>query len=632
MQSEEKFKNLSNLTFEGILIHDKGIVIDANHSLLKMFNYELKELIGKNSIQLLIPEKYHKIISENIIKNYALPYEVEGIKKDGFTFPMEIEARFIITENENPSIRVTAFRDISLRKKTETEIRKLSTAVEQSANTVIITDTKRNIEYTNPKFSELTGYTAQEVYGRNPRFLNAGTQPKEYYTELWHTITAGEIWKGEFHNKKKNGDLFWEQVTITPIKDEVGEIINYLAIKEDITARKKTDQELLISKEKAEESDRLKTEFIHNMSHEIRTPMNGILGFSRLLSSPGKSEEKRKQYINIILNSGEQLMRIIEDILEISQLGTKQVLVQNEEVCLNDLLLALLSNFDVKAKEQQIPLYLRKGLSDKESTIFTDKAILNKILSNLLVNAQKFTNVGSIEFGYTLVKTTGHAFLNIYVKDTGIGIASDKQEIIFGRFSQEEKELSRKVGGLGLGLSIAQENAELLGGKVTLKSEKGKGATFFVTIPYKPVNSELEISEFSNYKGKITGKQDKYTILIVEDEEVNYLYIETLLENETALKCEIFHAKNGQEAVEMCKNNPEIDFALMDLKMPVMNGFEATKLIKAFRPDLPIVAQTAYSTKEDREKAKSAGCDDFISKPISEETFNEMIKKYLSKK
>jgi signal transduction histidine kinase/ActR/RegA family two-component response regulator len=381
-----------------------------------------------------------------------------------------------------------------------------------------------------------------------------------------------------------------------------------------ITERMKTEQ-------KAEESDKLKTEFINNMSHEIRTPMNGILGFSKLLQKKGKSEEERNNYINIIQNCGNQLMRIIDDILEISKLGTKQITITEKQICLNDFLLNLFSIFDIKAKENKTPLYLKRGLSNDKSIILTDEVKLNKILSNLIENALKFTNSGFIEYGYH----QENSILKFYVKDTGIGIKPGKQGTIFERFSQEEKELSKNVGGLGLGLSIAKENAELLGGKITLNSEKGKGATFFVTIPYKPVNTEIDNSE--NYL--TIEKQDKCTILIVEDEEVNYLYLEMLLEDEIEINCRILHAKHGKEAVEMCKENPEIDFILMDLKMPIMNGFEATKLIKEFKPDLPIVAQTAYTTREDKKKAFSAGCDDFISKPINEETLNEIMNKYL---
>ncbi len=400
------------------------------------------------------------------------------------------------------------------------------------------------------------------------------------------------------------------------------EICGYISplLKSIITEMNFKD-DLIRSKERAEESDRLKTEFINNMSHEIRTPMNGVLGFSRLLLKTDLSEEKRTQYIKIIQNSGDQLLRVIDDILEISCLETKQVKVHEAPLCLNDFLLELFTTFDVKAKENETPLYLKKGLNDKQSTITTDQSKLDKVLCNLLENAIKFTNTGYIELGYQLIEDK----LQIYVKDTGVGIRANKFETIFKRFSQEEKELSKHVGGLGLGLSIAKENIELLGGKITLESEKGKGSTFYLLLPYKPVYSQPILH--SNKQEKIMN--DQHSILIVEDEEINFLFLEALISDEISIDCNILYARNGEEAIEIVRTNHNIDMVFMDLKMPIINGFEATRRIKSIRPNLPIFAQTAYTSMEDREKAVQAGCDAFISKPINENELGRIISKHL---
>lgn len=623
------------------------------------------------------------------------------------------------------------------------EISRLKVAVEQSGNSIVITDINGNIEYTNPKFSEISGYSAAEVLGINPRILNSGKQESSFYKEMWKTISSGNVWSGELINKSKNGTIFCEQATISPVKNEEGEIISYLAIKEDISSKKLneemlSEQKLLFevvfnsltdavvitdkkrnivlankgventfgyspsevvgentsnfyakredyesrgkqvfsedpkanndfyivnyknkdnqvfagetfgtkllntrgewignlgiirdinervnfideinkAKEQAEYSNLLKTEFLNNMSHEIRTPMNGILGFSDMLSNPDLSDEKRNSFVNIIQNSGKQLLQIIDDILEISSLDTRQVKVFKEEVCLNDLFMETFSIFELKAKENKIPIYLKKGLSDRKSTVITDMSKLNKIICNLVENALKYTNEGFVEFGYEVKNKE----IEIYIKDTGIGIDERYHESIFERFSQVEKDLTKKTGGLGLGLSIVKENAELLGGKVKLKSDKKSGSTFFVIIPYEPVHIDDVNTDAENIP----------TFLMVEDEEVNALYLEALLQQKYELGCAIMHAKNGAEALEMFKSNSAIDIVLMDLKMPIMDGYEATKRIKELNSEIPVLALTAYSTNEQKEAARLVGCDDFISKPISGELLNTVLDNYLN--
>jgi len=380
--------------------------------------------------------------------------------------------------------------------------------------------------------------------------------------------------------------------------------------------------ELIKSKRKAEESDKLKTEFLNNISHEVRTPLNAILGFSDIIINKKISNDRQNYFIKLINKSGIQLLNIIDNIIEMSKVSSEKNKRKKENViCLNELLTehsnAILSGI----KEKNIKIKVNKSLPDDESYIISNKSKLNVIIKNLLNNAEKFTFKGYIELGYNI---TDDNTLNIYVKDTGIGINEKNYQTVFLRFSQEEKDISQKTGGLGLGLAIAQKNAQHLYGKITLKSKKGEGSTFTLSIPYKKAQKKKIISSVK----KKTENKNEYTILIAEDNELNFLVIKTILKN-INLNTKIIHAENGLDAVNYCKQNSNIDIVLMDLMMPVMDGFEATKKIKSFLPDLPVVIQTAYVSEKEREKAFLAGCDDFISKPINEKRLKKVISEFI---
>ncbi|MBN2892547.1 MAG: PAS domain S-box protein [Bacteroidales bacterium] len=617
-ESEMRFKALHNASFGGIAIHDKGVILECNIGLSEMTGYEYKELIGIDGLQLIAPN-YREFVMKQISSGYEKPYEAYGIKKNGYIYPLRLEARNIPFQGKQ--VRVVEFRDLTEQKELEHEKISFLDIIEKSSNE-IFTFNKDSLKfkYVNKGAIENIGYSLDELKQLTPIDIKPEFT-KEKFMELITPLIEEkqDVIIFETIHKRKNGSIYPVEINLQLHDNKK----IFLAIVNDITSRKKYENDLIVAKEKAEESNRLKTEFFNNMSHEIRTPMNGIMGFSDLLKEPELSVLKQKQYINIIQNSGNQLMRVIDDILEISKLETKQISVFESEICLNDLLVELFSVFDLKAKDNNTPLYLKKGLNDTQSRIKIDDSKLNKILSNLLENAIKYTNEGFIELGYILLKKENDVtqqFLEIYVKDTGIGIKSDNQNLIFERFSQEEKEISQKTGGLGLGLSIAKENAELLGGKISVISEKGKGSTFIVKIPYNPciINDEtMEISE--NIKD-----EKKLTILIAEDEEINFLYLETLLESIIIQPINILYAKNGLEAVELTKNN-KIDLILMDLKMPIMNGIDASRKIKEINPDINIIAQTAYTSAEDVEIAFSAGCLDMITKPIKKEAVIKIL-------
>lgn len=393
----------------------------------------------------------------------------------------------------------------------------------------------------------------------------------------------------------------------------------------DVTEQYKYEQKLLKAKEEAEQSNMLKTEFLHNLSHEIRTPMNGIIGFANFIDSPDLSAEKRSYYANIIQSCSLQLLKIIDDIIEISILETKRISITKDSFNLNELLMELYSVFNLKVVDRNIQIHLKKGLPDGCSKIISDRNKLHKILSNLIENAIKYTYEGFIDIGYQI----DGDILKIYIKDSGIGISSENQASIFERFSQEEKEISRKQGGLGLGLSISKENALLLGGDIQLESEKGKGSTFSLVLPYQPAEPIKEFIRRNTHTDTPDLTENVVKILIAEDEEVNYLYLETVLEEMHDIRFKILHARNGKEAVDMFIKDNSIDLVLMDIKMPEMNGYEATKKIKSFRPEVPVIAQTAYSTESDRQKAFNHGCNNWIAKPIGKDALHKILCKYI---
>ena len=425
--------------------------------------------------------------------------------------------------------------------------------------------------------------------------------------------------EAEWYKLDNNSFLVRENAQV--VRDEAGNVRYYEGTVEDITARKQAENELIAAKDTAEKADSLKSEFLRNMSHEIRTPMNGIMGFSYLINEPNLQPDKRQVYTNIITRNCEQLLRIINDILEISSLETKQVKLHNTETNINDLLSDLHANFIMKAKEKNLLLQIEYELTEVESVILIDQSKLLKILNNLVENAIKFTISGFVQIGLKLSQGN----MMFHVKDSGIGIPEDKISKIFERFSQADDTLSHSFGGLGLGLSIASENAELLGSKIFVESSPGLGSVFHFSIPYNPVYKDKLLNSGTN---NFRTLKSTLTILIVEDDESSYCYLEILLSNMNP-KYLILRATDGLQAVEKCRMYPEIEIVLMDIQLPFLDGYKATSQIKEFRKDLTIIAQSAYSKTEDIIKAKEAGCDDYITKPINAEALFMILAKYL---
>jgi CheY-like chemotaxis protein len=348
--------------------------------------------------------------------------------------------------------------------------------------------------------------------------------------------------------------------------------------------------------------------------------MNGILGFSEMFLTPDLSEDDRKHFAQIVINSGKRLMAMLDDIIDISRIETGKLEIVNEPVKVNQILDDLYDFYSTQYDDTRIEFTVEKSLSDLKSIILTDKLRLNQILNNLLSNAFKFTSRGMIRMGYELRDD----FLEFYVTDTGIGIPEDSQEMIFDRFQQANQDISRKYGGTGLGLAICKKLTELLGGTIWIKSIPGSGSSFYFTIPYS-YRGYLP-PEKGQVRDRTSRKNGNAEILIVEDDEVNYKFLENLLIKQG------FNTKlayNGQNAIDSVKKFPEIALVLMDIKLPGMDGLEATRKIKELNPKLPVIAQTAYAMSGDKEKVLAAGCDHYISKPISQDQLLELISQYL---
>ncbi|KAF0194486.1 MAG: PAS/PAC sensor hybrid histidine kinase [Bacteroidetes bacterium] len=508
--------------------------------------------------------------------------------------------------------------DITESKLAEEALVKFQTAIENSNTSILITNGNGIIEYANPFCLEISGFTWEEIKGKGPGILSSGYHDNVFYDELWKTIRAGKTWEGEFYNKKKNGQFFWENAIISPIHNASGEITHFVAIKTDITAAKKIREELINAKDRAEESDRLKSAFLANMSHEIRTPMNGILGFTELLKTPGLTGEEQREYIQIIKKSGDRMLNIINDIIDISKIESGQVTVSINETNVNEVVEYIYNFFRPETDQKGIQFMYSVGLPFTDAVLKTDREKVYAILTNLVKNAIKFTRTGFIEFGY--VRKTG--MLEFFVRDSGAGIPEEHKSFIFERFRQGSESLSRNYEGAGLGLSISKAYVELLGGDIWVESEPGKGSAFYFTLPHSTENSGSNPVRVVNPAEDMIDNVSGLKTLIVEDDEISDMFLKISV---SKISREILHAVSGREALDIATKFPDLDLILMDIKIPGFDGYETTRRIRLFNTNVIIIAQTAHGMADDKEKALKAGCDDYISKPVNQKKLIELI-------
>ncbi|BAX78423.1 PocR ligand-binding domain-containing protein [Labilibaculum antarcticum] len=530
-------------------------------------------------------------------------------------------------------IKVTgSLQDISKIKAVENQLKEnsnfLDTIIEDAAVSMWISDKKGTAIKINSASLNLFGAKKNEVIGKYNLLEDNVIEKMGFKPLVEGVFNKGEI--ADFiidynfmeveHIEVKDATHKIIRTIMTPVFGLNKEVTNAIIQTIDLSEIKKGEMELIKAKEKAEESDKLKTAFLANMSHEIRTPMNGILGFADLLKSPGLTGDKQKKYIEIIEQSGNRMLTIISDLIDISRIETGQVEVIEEDFEINQLLEDLLVFFKPVAKRRGLLLTQESELRKSDSRIVTDKTKLTQILTNLIGNALKFTKEGQINFGYAIQND----LLQFYVRDTGVGISTDFQQKIFVRFVQENLTPANASDGSGLGLAISKAYIEKLGGRIWVESEQGEGSTFYFNLPFKKPKSDVKDHYIDQPAYFGVGK--KLLVLIAEDDEISFMYLKEILSGENI---QILHAINGREAIEFCENNVDINLVLMDVKMPVLNGLEATKLIKIIYPSLPVIAQSAYITARDKEIALEAGCDDYIEKPVKKEKLYALIKNYV---
>lgn len=484
----------------------------------------------------------------------------------------------------------------------------------------LIVDARGNIVFCNDAVLNFSGYKLEEVIGKNvfESFMPDGSveSTKNIFSYILQGQTGYYNYETDF--KIKDGSKLNVSWNATVLRDENKEVSGVACIGENITVRKQAEAELIRAKYKAEESDKLKSIFLANMSHEIRTPMNAIMGFSELLSEPGINENEKKQYISIIRNAGDRLLQIINDIIDVSKLEARQLSLNIAECDLHEIFSNSIETFrksDILLQKPGLRLILNLP-QQNEVKFITDYYRFQQVLDNLLTNAIKYSESGIIETGYTVRTGDSNKFIEIYVKDTGIGIPVKMHDLIFERFRQVEE--GRFHEGAGLGLSISKGIIDLMGGKIWFTSEINKGTTFYFTVPF--IIPEV-IKQIPEKKESLPPDLKGKTVLIAEDDYNSFFYLRLLLQE---LNANILHAENGNVVMRLIKHKVP-DLILLDINMPVMSGFECLDEIKSSGIKTKIIAQTAYAITDERERCFSAGCHGYIAKPIKKAELHDVI-------
>jgi PAS domain S-box-containing protein len=610
--------------------------------LISSLNKSKKDYKGEISLQNSNGENITALISVHFIQkedseNYAILAIISDItERKQFEIALRYKNDELVAAEEelkatNDELKFVneevQLRNIDLRKlndklvDSEEKFRELA----ENTNDAYWLRNEHQMLYINPSFEKVWGRSKEEIFN-SPQLLEKWVHPEDRTRfNKWvdfSTFTNIKTYSEQYRIIKSDGSIRWLWSRIHPVYNNEGHIYRVAGIATDITEQKETEEALIRAKEKAFESDRLKSAFLANISHEIRTPMNGILGFVELLNDSELNPDTRSQYVNIISKSSKQLLQIIDDIIDISKIEANQVKIDLKECNINstikDILLFYQKDKLIQEKKN-LDLKYQIILDEDHAKIYTDESRLRQIIMNLFDNAVKFTLAGEILIGYKLIDNKSIEF---FVKDTGIGIPIDQQKTVFERFRQVDDSATRKFGGTGLGLSISEGLVKLLGGTIWFESMPNQGTTFYFSLPYHPVNRRIITSEIDvdihdpQWEDKI--------IMVVEDDEINFEFLKTILEPSNAV---ILYASSGEDALRIFSSNNNIDLVLMDIRLPGISGYEAMRMIKNQKPSIPVIAQTAFAMAEDYSKCLEQGFDDYISKPINRRHLLKIIHK-----
>jgi PAS domain S-box-containing protein len=661
---EMKYQSLFETSEDGILILDAttGELIDANPSILRLLNMSQEEIRRKKLWEIGLfntrAEADLLLTELKVIGSVRLD-DISIRSNNGKITELEVLCK-AYSENKTSKIQINV-RDITERKNIEKELtdreNRYKSFLDYSADAIFVADKNGKYIYTNKAVTEMLGYLPEEMLNKTIKDLAPKNKIRTYfnyfrealengklYTELELVKKDGTTVSTDYNSVLLPGEMVYSSCRDTSAKNkseytlkESEQIFKaqndrYLSLnsenaalnlelKRSINHIQHIKNDLSIAKTKVEETDRLKSAFLSNISHEIRTPVNAIMGFSSFLLEPDLNKEKLNDYVHIINLHARQLLSNLSDIIDISKIESGQFATESELVTINKLMKDLFVTYRKLVDYKKVRLIYSPESPNDLSQIKTDGNRIRQIVCNLLNNALKYTHSGEIEFGYCIKKK----FIEFYVRDTGIGITPTEQESIFQLFRQLDETKKRQNGGNGIGLPVSKALVEKFGGTISVNSEPGKGSMFIFTIPYADEPDTTEISSKTSNQNEYDWN-DK-TILIVEDEVYNHAYIEKLLADTNA---KLLNAWDGKMALELVKTHPEISMVIMDIKMPVMDGYESMQMIKKFRAKLPVIAQTAYALGHDSKKGLEAGFDTYLIKPIDSGLFKKVINSYLS--